>query len=197
MQRKKDFQKALDFIKKKHRGQFRAGKVPVWHHVTRVSHLLDYVLEQTGEGQGDEGFIIPYAALGHDLLEDTDATEEEIRNTFGDRGLELILGMTNRWGDKRPAPYVRQVVRSDEGVRLTKLADLYDNITSVTYNLHILGLKWATSYFLPIVSPMHKAVIKTKFPHYKNSSAELIFGVDIAMTLLKKEMQYYRKSIRN
>lgn len=192
MAQRKDFERALRFVKRKHRGQFRAGSVPVWHHVARVSHILDAVLGHTKEGIPKERFVIILAALGHDLLEDTDATEDEIHTVFGNRGLQLIMGMTNTWGDKTPGPYVRKVTRAEEAVRLIKLSDLYDNISNVTYNLHVLGLHWTMSYFLPIVSPMRRAIVKTTFSHYGKSATRLMVLVDAAATLLEKEMRHFR-----
>lgn len=191
MQQNKVFQQALRFVKQKHRGQFRAGEVPAWHHLLRVSYLLDFVLKQTGEGNSKERFIISLSALGHDLLEDTNAKEDEIRSIFGESCLELILGTTNRWGDKKQTPYVRQVVLAEEAVRLIKLADLYDNISNTTYSLYILGRKWTTSYFLPIVLPMRRAIIKTKFYRYRKSAEHLISLVNAATMLLEKELRNY------
>jgi hypothetical protein len=43
-----------------------------------------------------------------------------------------------------------------EGMTLIKLADLYDNVSSVAHTLPLLDKKWTTSFFLPIVVPMKK-----------------------------------------
>ncbi|MBI5153234.1 MAG: HD domain-containing protein [Parcubacteria group bacterium] len=161
------YTQALSFVQKKHRGQKRAGGMPVWHHLLRVSQLLEYVLTLTNEGTPKERSLIVLSALGHDLLEDTKAKEDEISVLFGKEGLKLIKGMTNTLGDRDHGPYVQHMVETEEAIRLIKLSDLYDNITSVTYNLTLLGEKWTTSFFLPIVIPMHQAVKTTKFPHYK------------------------------
>jgi (p)ppGpp synthase/HD superfamily hydrolase len=181
-------ERAISFIKQKHRGQLRAGGMPAWHHMLRVCLLLDFILDQTGEGKQKDKVNISLAALGHDLSEDTDAKKEEIVAIFGERALALIFGMTNRWEDKNPRPYIRQVVGSEETIRLIKLADLYDNILNVTYCFKILGKKWVTSFFVPIARPMRRAIIKTKFRRYKRSAKILILLVDIAMTLLEREL---------
>lgn len=192
MSRKKTFNAALRLVKEKHKGQFRAGRVPVWHHLARVSNILQFVLKETGEGNANEQFLISTAALGHDILEDTDAKESEVKAVFGKRGFQIIKSMTNSWGDKNVKPYVRQVASSEEAVRLVKLADLYDNHISVVYNLHILGLKWTNSYFLPVVTPMRRAVTKTKFKKFKKSAAHLVLLVNSAAFLLEQEIKRYR-----
>lgn len=191
-----NFKTALRYIQQKHRGQVRAGNVPVWYHAARVSQLLRLVLENEKEGSSAERTAIIVAALGHDVLEDTNATEKEIAALFGSRGLKLIQGMTNPWGDNVHVPYVRKVASSEEGVRLIKLADLYDNMTSAMYNLHILGVKWAQGYFLPIVTPMWKAVTKTKFNTYKKSAGLLAGMVKISAKMFDEEMGRYKSGVR-
>lgn len=186
------YKKALQFAQKKHKGQFRDNGLPAWHHLVRVSAILERVFQETKEGSAKERETIVCAALGHDLFEDTDATEKEILEIFDARGLALIKGMTNRWGDKERKKYIRQMIQSEEAIRLTKLADLYDNITSVAYNLKSLGLPWTENYFLPIVTPMRHAVVKTRFRKYKKTAFLFIFIVGVAATLLDNEITHSR-----
>lgn len=166
-------QEALSLVKRLHAGQVRAGNAPVWHHLDRVSRLLEIVLEEEAEGAESEREIISLAGLGHDSLEDTGVKEEELQKYFGDDGLKLIIGMTNKFGDGHPEPYVKQVCESSEGVRLIKLSDLYDNCTSVIYTLKELGTKWTDEFFLPIVTPMINAITKTEFLIYPKTSERL------------------------
>lgn len=193
MDRDKFFKNALEFVKEKHKGQVRAGNVPAWHHLARVSNLLSLVLKKNKEADKRERFIIAAAALGHDVLEDTTATEKEVTAVFGARGAEIVKGMTNRLGDKHVGPYVAQVAGSEEAVRLVKLSDLYDNHISVVYNLHLLGLKWTHSYFLPIVTPMRLAVTKTKFKIFRKTASDLILLVNSASFLLEREIKRYEE----
>jgi len=157
---------------------------PPWHHLDRVSKMLELVLEQEDEGPRDQRETIIVAALGHDALEDTPVTEEEIALAFGDRGLALIHGMTNRLGDDHPTEYVAQVAASEEGVRLIKLSDLYDNCTSVVFNIGSLGVKWTEEYFLPIVTPMIAALKETTFETYARSGERLKRMVLLSEALL-------------
>ncbi len=164
---------ALDFVRRRHGGLPERSDGPAWRHLDRVSRLLEAVLGDAGEGSADERAEIAVAALGHDTLEDTPTTADELAAVFGPRGVALIEGMTNRFGDDHPAPYVKQVAGAEEAVRLIKLADLFDNCSGVTYNIGRLGSKWAESYFLPIVEPMIAAVTETGFAVYPRTAARL------------------------
>lgn len=186
--------KALELIKRVHEGQTRAdGSVPAWHHLDRVSLLLETVLAESGEGTAEEREDIALAGIGHDAVEDTEVTDEELLEAFGERGVRLIDGMTNRLGDDDVAPYVRQVAAAEEGVRLIKLADLYDNCTSVLYTLFVLKPTWAEEWFLPIVEPMIAAVLPTTFTTYAVAADRLKAMVRQSHALLRNECLRYKE----
>ncbi len=166
--------------------------MPVWHHLLRVSKLLGYILNTTREGSAKERQIIIKSALGHDLLEDTNAKEKEIIKVFTHRGLELVNGMTNTLGDYNHSPYIRRVSRDEEAVRLIKLSDLCDNFTGVAYALTLLGEKWTKSFFLPIVMPMYRALKKTKFRRYNKSAKLLFLLIESSINLLDNEMRHLK-----
>jgi (p)ppGpp synthase/HD superfamily hydrolase len=189
-------QRALHFVREKHVGQFHAKNLPVWHHMARVSNRLDFALNIFSEGVQTERETIVLAALGHDVLEDTNATQEEVRDIFGEDALEIILGMTNDWGDENITPYVEKVVSGPESVRLTKLSDLCDNMTSVTYTLPILGQDWLHSFFLPIVTPMKTALVETEFKKFTQTANLLTEMVDVADIILRNEAQRYAPDAR-
>lgn len=185
-----------ELMKKMHAGQVRAGDVPVWHHLARVSRVLEKTLEETGEGSAEEREAIVLAAYGHDSLEDTPITKEDIAGTCGARALSLVEGMTNTFGDDHPEPYANQVAAADEGVRLIKLSDLYDNLTGATYNLFALGVKWNHSYFLPIVTPMIAAVMKTEFTAFPRTAERLKGMVRTAHDRLLEEIRRFEEAGR-
>lgn len=183
----------LEFIKKIHTGAIRGkGTVPDWHHLERVSRVLEIILNETGEGTAEERATIVGAALGHDALEDTDVTPEELAAVFGARGLTLIKGMTNTLGDGHQSEYVAQVSNAEEAVRLIKLSDLYDNVTGVTYELFSLGTKWCDEYFLPIVVPMMDAVLPTDFKTFPKAADRLKQMVRISRTNLLAEIERFK-----
>ncbi|MBI4457909.1 HD domain-containing protein [Candidatus Uhrbacteria bacterium] len=187
----------LELVQKHHAGQFRVGEVPVWHHLARVSGLLETVLGETREGAAGEREDIIVAALAHDSMEDTAVTPDELKAILGEHGLALVEGMTNRFGDDHPEPYVHQVIESEEGVRLIKLSDLFDNCTSVTYNLFGLGTKWNDEYFLPIVRPMIAAIIPTPFHAFSRTGELLKAMVRASYANLLEEHRRYKEAGRN
>lgn len=183
------YKRALAFVKKKHGAIRHANNVPAWHHLARVSERLDYLLAACGEGSDQDREVVVISSLGHDLLEDTDASPEEIRSLFGERGARLISESTNTWGDENVSPYVEKMRRASEETRLIKLADLSDNETAVAYNAAVLGRDWIASYFLPTVKPMEEAMLAAAFPTYSKTAAALKEDVRLAGVLLAGELE--------
>jgi len=154
---------------------------------------LEVVLNETEEGNKADREDIIIAALGHDLLEDTDASEETVKKIFGERGFVLIEGMTNRFGDDKPEPYATQVSEGEEGVRLIKLSDIIDNCLHATYHLRGLDLRWATDHYLPIVRPMIAVLLPTTFTTYPKTAELLKIMASAAYTLFLDEVEVEKK----
>ena len=80
---------ALEFAKAKHKGQKRIGGDDYITHPIAVSEII--------KKQGlDENYQI--TALFHDLLEDTDTTEEEILKYGNQKILEAVILLTKKKG---------------------------------------------------------------------------------------------------
>lgn len=86
---KEKYDRALAFAAKKHSGQYRKGGEP---YITHPVTVAQYVR--------DKGFGIDYqiTALFHDLLEDTDATPEEILEYGNEEILEAVKLLTKEKG---------------------------------------------------------------------------------------------------
>ena len=82
-------QDALEFAKEKHEGQKRIGGADYITHPMAVADIVK-----------DHGFDESYqiAALFHDLLEDTDATEEEILKYGSSEILDAVKLLTKQKG---------------------------------------------------------------------------------------------------
>ena len=84
-----NLQLALAFAKEKHKGQKRIGGDDYITHPIAVAEIV--------KSQGlDENYQM--AALFHDLLEDTDATEEEILKYSNHKTLEAVKLLTKKKG---------------------------------------------------------------------------------------------------
>ena len=121
--------KATWFAAEKHSEQRRknTAATPYINHPIEVAEYLQRV-----GGVSDESILI--AALLHDTIEDTDRTESEIRDAFGETVLKLVLECTD---DKRLEKAERkrlQIVNAPKkspGAKQIKLADKTCNLLSI------------------------------------------------------------------
>lgn len=158
-------------VEEKHGAQLRQDGSSNALHVKRVRAILMSALTQSDELP--EGQALECGALGHDLLEDTDVTEEELQQLVSPDALRFIKEMTNIEGDSHTEQYVRQLVSASEEARLIKYADLTDNTFHASYHAKGLGVEWMQSFFLPIIDPMREALRNTTFTRYPKTSVLL------------------------
>jgi len=112
-----EFNKALKFIVDKHAGQTRRNGEPYVLHPIRVAA---YVRKMGGD------LTCQTVALFHDLLEDTDATEEEI-GKYGDRVLEAVKLLSKNINHEMNS-YIGNILKNPMA-RLVKEGDRIDNLT--------------------------------------------------------------------
>jgi (p)ppGpp synthase/HD superfamily hydrolase len=178
-----------ELTRRAHSAQTRnAGRLPYWVHTDAVADICDHALRLTGELPPDQAEDVVLAAYGHDLYEDTEYPAANIRAEFGDRVDGWIDGMSNREGDNDRAEYMRHLAGSDDETRVIKCADLIDNMLSVTYGLHDLGLTWAREYFLPIADETRAVLLSTPFTRLPRTGAYLSTLVDWARSRLAASM---------
>lgn len=113
-----DIEKAIEFMKQKHRGQKRKQGTPYHTHPLAVAKLLK-----------DKGFPIEYqiAGLFHDLIEDTDCTYEEIISFSNEEVLEAVRLVSKEAGYVM-AEYIGNIKQNDMA-RMVKLADRIHNLS--------------------------------------------------------------------
>ena len=113
----KMLQLALEFAKEKHSGQKRIGGEDYITHPIAVSEIV--------KNQGfDENYQI--TALFHDLLEDTDTTEEEIVKYGNQEILEAVKLLTKKKGYNM-AEYVSNIKNNPISFQV-KAADRLHNL---------------------------------------------------------------------
>ena len=127
--------RAIEFAAAAHRGQYRKGtRLPYIIHPLSVARLL------IDAGCADH---VVTAALLHDVLEDTSATEAEIVSIFGMRVCELVVAVTEpdkltSWEDRKK--HTLEILReSDSEVLLVAVADKIDNIRSIREDIAVRG----------------------------------------------------------
>lgn len=111
------YEKALAFAAQKHDGQFRIGGLPYITHPVEVSkYVRDW-------GYGEDYQI---AALFHDLLEDTDTTDEEIVTYSNDSVLTAVKLLT-KVKPYNMNDYINNIKNNDIA-RIVKAADRLHNL---------------------------------------------------------------------
>lgn len=128
MDEKERYQKAEAFATEKHKGQFRIGGEPYIMHPLAVAEIV------RNQGYGMDYQI---TALFHDLLEDTDATEEEIFDLGGARVLEAVRLLTKQEGYVM-AEYVAGI-RSNPIAFVVKAADRLHNLRTAFVRMRRFG----------------------------------------------------------
>ncbi|AGL61920.1 hypothetical protein L336_0211 [Candidatus Saccharimonas aalborgensis] len=178
----------LDTVSQWHKGQFR-GDVPVTIHCQNVANIVEYALTATGSVR-DKGLLedITLAALGHDLLEDTDIPRELLRDQYGERVLSFIELLTNHEDDYHTDKYMQQIASAPEEVRIIKYGDLIDNTTSVAYNLHQLGIEWGNDFFRPIMERTMTVLGSSEFLTHNKAASLLNSSVHLFANLLRSKL---------
>lgn len=118
------WQRAASFAARCHHGQMRKdGLTPYVAHPFRVAMTVRQVF-----GVDDE--VALAAALLHDVIEDTTADYDDLREQFGKEVADTVAALTKDMRlpeeDREPA-YDRQLLAASWQTRLVKLADVYDN----------------------------------------------------------------------
>ena len=157
---------ALEFAKRKHKGQKRIGGADYITHPIAVSEII--------KSQGlDEAYQI--VALFHDLLEDTDATEDEILKFGSFEVLEAVKLLTKEKGYDM-AEYIRAIKQNPIAFAV-KAADRLHNLQCAI----ITSEEFKRKYILETVdwymdfSPEIRKAVKRLAESLKTPMAELSF----------------------
>ena len=125
---------AVEFAVEAHKGAVRKGtRIPYIVHPLEAAVIVGSVTE-------DEELIA--AAILHDVLEDTDASEEEVRGRFGDRGADLVVKETDdksRSWMERKSEKLRRVREGSRDLKIVVLGDKLSNIRSVARDYLTMG----------------------------------------------------------
>lgn len=181
--------KAFLFFKTLHKNQTYSDWSPYRPHLLRVGNLLQYYLELFGEWDEKIVNAIIIAGYGHDSLEDTHITREDLEKQFNQNIAELIFWMTNEESDAHTDKYVKKVIMWSEEVRLIKLADICDNYQWMIYKINNKEIaKFFKENIIPIIEPMYQKIITTNFSIYSKTSEKLLSDVRKSHNLLVKNL---------
>ncbi len=126
-----DLDKAIEFMKQKHKGQKRKQGTPYHTHPLAVAKLLK-----------DKGFPIEYqiAGLFHDLIEDTDSTYEEII-TLSNEEVADAVRLVSKTDGYVMKEYVGNIMLN-EMARMVKIADRIHNLSESPNASHAFQAKY-------------------------------------------------------
>jgi len=124
---------AFDYARKKHEGQFRKNQENYIIHPVHVAILLAEIPVDTAT---------VCAALLHDVLEDTEASPEELKKLFGEEVLVIVEGVTKLGKFQFDSKEVRNAenfrkmflaMANDVRIVLLKLADRLHNMRTLEH----------------------------------------------------------------
>lgn len=126
-------QKAYQLAKTKHENQYRMSGEPYIVHPMNVAYILANL------GMDDETLC---AALLHDVVEDTDLTNEDLVREFGESIAQMVAGVTKLGSirftsieEKQVENYRKMFLAMGKDIRviLIKLADRLHNMRTLKY----------------------------------------------------------------
>jgi len=174
---------AFLFFKEKHKDQKYGDGLEYWHHLYTVASTLQSAIDECKEFDDQTKKDLLIAATGHDSLEDTDTTKEEIKNLFGQQVLDFIKAMTNDVGDHDTSSYEQKMLNNPEEIRLLKMCDTIDNYTRICYRAKDNGPKFLKEKIMPIMENMTQKILKTEFTNYPTTASFLKQRLRCAYTL--------------
>lgn len=181
-------QYALEFAKENHKGQKRlSGEDYIIHPIGAAEILIEYGMD----------FICISAALLHDVLEDTQCTDEILRKKFGEEISNLVESVTklskikfNSLEEEQTENYRKlfMSVANDSRVIFIKLADRLHNmrtLISLPENKRLKIAKETLEIYAPIASRLGFSKIKIELEDlcfeylYPKEFMELSSSLDI------------------
>jgi (p)ppGpp synthase/HD superfamily hydrolase len=105
-----------------HHGNQKYGQHPYSHHLSDVAHLVE-------EAGGSDEQI--QAAWLHDVLEDTSASYESVREAFGKNVAEMVYAVTGTGHTREEKMrHVIEKIRAKPDAGLVKLGDRLSNVNA-------------------------------------------------------------------
>ena len=179
--------KAFNLANEKHKDQKRGSGEPYIIHPLNVA----YILAEIGL---DDSTIS--AALLHDVVEDTDVTEEDLKNLFGEEIAEMVSGVTKLSTIQFASVEERQVedyrkmflaMGKDIRVILIKLADRLHNMRTLKYlkrDRQIENAKETLDLYAPLANRLGLYSIKAELEDlgfkylYPEEYHEIVEGIN-------------------
>lgn len=179
--------KAYNFAEEKHHNQYRKSGESYIIHPLNVA----YILAQIGL---DDNTIC--AALLHDVVEDTDVTNEDIKKQFGEEIAEMVAGVTKLSNmqftsveEQQVEDYRKMFLAMGKDIRviLIKLADRLHNMRTLKYltrDRQIANANETMELYAPLANRLGMYSLKWELEDlafkylYPEEYRELVEGID-------------------
>ena len=124
--------KALEFARKKHKGQMRKNNTPV-EYITHPINVANLVKKYANNKENIDDLVS--SAYLHDTLEDTNTTYKELICNFGNLISNLVKELTNNDVLKKEMGKTKylsmKMANMSEDALIIKLCDRLDNVSSL------------------------------------------------------------------
>ena len=133
---KPDIFKTLEFAVRAHSGQFRKGtKLPYIVHPVDVMRIL--ILHNASTDAVIAGIL-------HDTLEDTPTTVDDLKQTFGERITQLVMGASEpdkslSWEERKKHTFEFLSQTDDTEQLMVACADKLSNVSTIKQDLDAIG----------------------------------------------------------
>jgi len=128
--------RAIVYAVQKHAGQFRKGTVKPY-----ITHPLE-TMQILNSMKADNNLLM--AGVLHDTVEDTDATQEEIRELFGDDVGDLVCAhsedKSKSW-EERKQHTIDELATADRRLQMLVMADKVANLRSMAADYKKIGFR--------------------------------------------------------
>lgn len=171
--------KALTVAIKAHEGQFRKNS-----DVPYIYHPLSLACEALALSVTDDHVVA--ACLLHDVLEDTDMTEEYLSKNFDQEVVDLVktLTFTGSKEDKQAVNAYYKTIGQNAKATLIKCMDRCNNLTSMAYGMDRKGIY----KYIKSTEEHYPALLKVLKTDYSNPAWILSYHIKSMLDIYKRLM---------
>lgn len=184
--------KALAFSSEKHRNTFRKG-----NQASYIVHTLEVMTILMTEKYPTSLLV---AGLLHDTLEDTDTTEEELLDNFGEEVLHLVVynseDKSRSWSERKNHTIGQMKNEWDDLASALCFADKLSNLRSLFRSIEANGLGIFDQMNAPkqMVLSYHFNIFRAS---WRLMGREMYHEYEILLILIHHALQNYRNEIDN
>lgn len=132
---------AVAFAGLVHDGQKRPGGESQYDHLMRVAEIASRFADHYQQDDvpadlrisDEEATDLITAAVLHDVLEDTDTTDDELAEQFGERVAKVVRAVSHDEGEEPDEVYLRRVAAGGRLAVIVKRCDRLDNLNTLRH----------------------------------------------------------------